>query len=85
MRIWKYQIAIAYQQQVLMPTGAKILDLQIQRGQPCLWVLCDENAPTELRNLAVYGTGHPVPDNPGEYIGTFQVDDMLVFHVFERE
>jgi hypothetical protein len=32
----------------------------------------------------VYGTGHPVVDEPRKYVGTFQMrGGLLVFHVFE--
>lgn len=84
MRIWKYDLPIADLLAVEMPKGARILDVQIQRGAVCLWVLCDEAAPKEPRHIAIYGTGNPIPDEPGEYIATFQMHDGdLVFHAFE--
>lgn len=68
-----------------MPTGAKILSVQVQRGQPCVWVLCNPEAKPATRKLRVYGTGHELPDNPGTFVGTFQLEDgQLVFHVFDE-
>lgn len=49
-----------------------------------LWVLVDPNAPEEPRSFSVYGTGHFMPDNPGTFIGTFQMlGGDLIFHLFE--
>ena len=85
MRIWKYQLNVIDEQQLFLPADAKILTVQTQRGTPCLWTLVnEENTAKELRKIAIYGTGNPLPDNPGEYIGTFQMHGGdLVFHVFE--
>ena len=34
--------------------------------------------------FVTYGTGHDVPDEPGQYVGTFFMNGgSLVFHVFE--
>ena len=88
MRIWKWQLNLTDEQTVMMPTGAKLLDVQMQGettgGACCLWAMCDENAPKEPRRIAIYGTGNLMPDEPGEYIATFQVHGgALVFHAFE--
>jgi hypothetical protein len=84
MRIWKFPLAVTDRQTVLLPTGSKLLDVQMQGGACCLWALCDEDAPKHLRTIAIYGTGNPVPDEPGEYIATFQMHGgALVFHAFE--
>ena len=85
MRIWKYQLNVIDEQQLFLPADAKILTVQTQRGTPCLWALVnEENTAKELRKIAIYGTGNPIPDDPGEYIATFQMHGGdLVFHVFE--
>jgi hypothetical protein len=84
MRIWKYQLAGIDKQTVMMPTGSKLLDVQMQKDACCLWVLCDEGEQLKERIIAIYGTGHPMPDDPGDYIATFQMmDGSLVFHAFE--
>jgi hypothetical protein len=84
MRIWKWKLKTTDLQTVFVPEGAKLLNIQVQRGEVCLWALCDEKAPEEARQIAIYGTGNPIPDELGEYIGTFQaLEGLLVFHVFE--
>lgn len=85
MRIWKYRLNIIDEQQLFLPVDAKILTVQTQHGTCYLWTLVnEENTAKELRKIAIYGTGNPLPDNPGEYIGTFQMrGGDLVFHVFE--
>ena len=85
MRIWKWELKIADQQFLPIPEGAKLLAVQMQDGMPQLWALVNEKAFIELRNFATYGTGNPVPDEPGEYVGTYQLrNGALVFHVFEK-
>lgn len=84
MRIWKWQIEVTDRQTVMMPAGAKLLDVQMQGGECCVWALCDQNAAKEPRHLAIYGTGNPMTDEPGEYVATFQMHGgALVFHAFE--
>ena len=83
MRIWKWVLLVTDAQTLMMPKGAKLLDVQVQDGICCLWALCDEEAKREERHFAIYGTGNPMPDNPGEYIATFQYRGSLVFHAFE--
>jgi hypothetical protein len=78
--VWKYPLEP--DAQVEMPKGAMILDVQTQAGTPTLWALVDPKAAKEIRRFRTYGTGHDVPDNPGKFIGTVQID-WLVFHVFE--
>lgn len=67
-----------------MPQGAKLLSVQVQRGEPMLWALIDESEPIVNRKIRSYGTGHTTPDDPGQFVGTFQMDDGLVFHVFDE-
>jgi hypothetical protein len=84
MRIWKWQIEVTDRQTVMMPKGAKLLDVQMQGGDCCVWALCDQNAKKEPRSLAIYGTGHTIPNEAGEYVATVQMlDGARVFHVFD--
>ena len=39
--------------------------------------------PTVDRRLLVSGTGHRLPLDSGQYVGTFQVGGSLVFHLFD--
>lgn len=72
----------------MMPEGARILSVGEQGGGMFVWAIVDsEQSPTVPRRLRVYGTGHPMPDEPGKFLGTIHVNDggsPLVFHVFEE-
>ena len=83
--IWKYPIHPAFECSVDLPRGAQFLDVQVQGvNQFCLWFLVDTEQPAEPRKFKVYGTGHELPVDPGEYLGTTQMaGGSLVFHAFE--
>lgn len=82
--IWKYEIFP--EATIEMPVGSKILDVQVQFDKPCIWVLVNSDVTVKKvkRRFICYGTGHSIPDYPGEFIGTFQLHGGgLVFHLFE--
>ncbi len=82
--IWKYPASPGGPWTQMMPAGAEVLSVQVQRSQVVMWVLVDANRPEEAREFTAYGTGHPMPDNPGKFIGTFQLaSGDLIFHLFE--
>ena len=87
MRIWKYPLEVTDRQRIDTPPGAKLLTVQIQGDKPCLWALVDERFPGDQRDtryIAIYGTGNPLPELPGNYIATFQMmHGAAVFHAFE--
>ena len=81
--IYKWTLTVGMTE-LQMPAGAKVLTAQMQGDQPQLWALVDPTQPKERRVFVIYGTGNSVPDNPGEYVATFQMDGgALVWHVFE--
>jgi hypothetical protein len=84
MVVYKYPIEINDEISLALPTGARILSIQEQRGTVCLWALVDESVETrEVRKLQIAGTGH-IRKDLGEYIATFQLHGgALVFHAFE--
>jgi hypothetical protein len=87
MRIWKWTMAVADLQTVEMPRGAQVLSVQMQGGAPQLWALVDEDARTEPRTFATYGTGNPMPEvfTHGRFVDTYQMHGgSLVFHVFDQ-
>lgn len=84
MIIWKYPLSSDDIQTIYMPEGARMLSVQLQHGTPQLWALCDECADKKQRRVAIYGTGCLIPNEPGRYIDTFQINSgELVFHVFD--
>ncbi len=82
--IWKYPTPIKDLVEHLMPQGAHVLCVQLQRGVPTMWAIVDPEAPQETRRFRWFGTGHPLPDQPNMcYIDTIQIEDgALVFHLF---
>jgi len=81
--IWKYELST--KTEIDIPKGVEILDVQSQHERPQLWVLVDPANDKEKRYFAIYGTGHKLPDNPGVYLGTFQIaNNNFIFHVFEQ-
>ena len=82
MEIWKFGINAATIS-IDMPKGAQPLCVQVQRDVPCIWAIVNPSAEMEKVKVEIYGTGHTMPENPGKYIGTFQVSGgVYVFHVF---
>jgi len=69
-----------------LPIGAKILTVQGQNEQVCIWAEVDTEADTEKVRFEVYGTGHEIKWDMGtdrEYLGTAQLKNgALVFHVY---
>ena len=83
--IWKYDVAITDTFALEMPAGAQLLDVQVQHeGGAQLWALVNPTQPTNMRVFRLVGTGHSVPDERLQYVGTFQLHGgALVFHLFE--
>lgn len=82
--VWKFPIPVDDAFELMMPEGARPLCVQTQRSQPCMWAFVDPAAPQKPRRFRMCGTGHPLPDDVGRYVGTFQgYNEALVFHVFE--
>ncbi len=83
--IWKYNLRVADDQIVEMPSGARMIAVQEQLGSIALWAWCDPDALPEARFIEIHGTGNRIPKQAGTlvHIGTTQVDGF-VWHVFER-
>jgi len=81
--IWKFTLAVTDMQVIEMPKGAEILAVDAQDDQPHIWAIVDPASPMEPRGVRVIGTGHPLPEEPGEHIGTFQLSGgRFVGHAF---
>lgn len=82
--IWKFPFPIEDEITLTMPEGARVLAVQMQGNTPCLWALVDPDAPTKPCRFRLFGTGHPVPEGLGNFIGTFQMmGGGLIWHLFE--
>lgn len=81
-RIWKFPLAITDVQSVAMPRGARILAVDEQHGALTLWAEVDPSQPKVTRIIHIIGTGNPMPEHLGDYLGT-AVIDPFVWHVYE--
>lgn len=86
LNIWKYPIPVQDEIQIEMPKGARVLTVQMQDEQPCVWALGNPVAEKEIRQFHMAGTGHPIEHAEKlTYIGTFQMKNgTLVLHLFEK-
>ena len=87
--IWKYALNPVDTQQLWLTEGAKILSVANQGGEMCLWVECNPEAPMKNNEdwiITLYGTGHPINENRGEFVGTcLRAGGSLVWHVYARK
>jgi len=71
--IWKYRLPGGPKVTIGMPRGAVVLTVQVQDGEPMLWVKVDPKGKPVKRFFRVFGTGHTISDDKLEYVGTFQM------------
>ena len=83
--VFKYKLQTTDSQQIEMPESSEVLCVQMQNGIPFIWAKVDTNNELKKRHFVIVGTGHPLPSNPLNYIGTYQLQyGGLVFHLFEH-
>lgn len=83
MTIWKYILSDHVGKEVYnIPRGYQPLTVQVQNGQPCLWVMVNPLAPKVRVTVETVGTGHNITDH-SRYVGSYQLDGGdFVGHVF---
>lgn len=73
--IWKYVLDVTDEQDIEVPQGSKLLSVQVQKGEVCLWVLVTNKTDTSCAKIIIHGTGHPIHYKTElEFLGTFQLD-----------
>jgi hypothetical protein len=80
-----YKFPVGPIMELVLPEDAEPLCVQLQNGEPQLWVLLDTDNPPDQRTFVTFGTGHEAKShNSGtlKYISTWQREG-LVFHTFE--
>jgi hypothetical protein len=82
--IYKYDFRITDRFEIKMPSGANIIHVKLQRGNPYLWAMVDTNRDLVSRFFAIFETGKPMEDNLKSYqhLGSFQ-QWPFVWHLFE--
>lgn len=79
--VWKYELPSA-DNQVSMPEGARVLDIQATRGVPTIYALVDPEAPRRTRMFTRVATGQAFDTAGLSYIATVRAG-VLVWHIFE--
>lgn len=83
--IFKYVLGIDANQTHRLPQGATILRVGMDTAEsPCFWAKVDTRNPLEEVYISVYGTGHPLPDNCGTYLGSLN-QGAFIWHVFQDQ
>lgn len=93
-QVWKFPLGIDDIAEVQMPVGAEVLYVDVQEDEntgvagdgtrPYIWARVDPNAPMETRRFRFAGTGHPLEENVGKHLRSFQMlGGKLVWHLFE--
>lgn len=81
--IWKVQLELTDKQIIELRSGYRILSVQVQNGQICLWYMF----PEQNRNIKdripiwIHGTGNPIEDSGNAFLGTVQLNNF-VWHIF---
>ncbi len=86
--VYKYRLKKIMEQDILLPSDAKILSVEEQRGDIVLYALVDYDAPAEItldrRRIYIYCTGSEVHNPLARFIGTVKLGGgEYMFHVFE--
>ena len=84
--IWKFLLPITPETArdgwtLSMPWDAHVVSCQTQGGVPALWAVVETTNPPTRRRFVFVGTGHELP--VGQFIGTVQECNGLVWHIFE--
>jgi hypothetical protein len=88
--IFRYRLDIADNPKVDLPAGAEVLSVGPPRDGADLldlWALVHGDSHirlTSAREFRIFGTGHPMPDDPGRFVGTVPTHEgRFIWHVFE--
>lgn len=84
--VWKWPIPAEARFSIEMPKDARLLHVDVQRMEACLWALVDPDAGTEMRHFQLVGTGHRevASADAHRHVGSVLLaDGALVFHLFE--
>lgn len=71
--------------EIMMPAGAKILNVDVVHERPRLYALVDTDAPSRMRLFSVYGNNRTLNEMPDDlsYVGTFHIYGETTWHLFE--
>ena len=81
-QIFKFPIALSAEPTIVNSPIVEILDVEFQGDNLCVWVEVDDG-PSEEFPFYIVGTGHPVPDEAVDHIGTVHRSGY-VWHVYTK-
>ena len=61
-RILKYPLEIADEQELFIPQNSKCVLLAVQTGKLCLWLEVQDDKPKYPHTIRLIGTGYPIED-----------------------
>lgn len=83
--IWKYELE-AVEEQTFDISGPVPLSVGVQGGRHgekiVMWSVVDTMLRSQTVRVVIRGTGHDAYVHDGRHLGTVQMSDGLVFHVF---
>lgn len=80
--IYKYPILRVQKQEIELPFNSQILSFGHQENDMFIWAIVNTAHSKKQEVFNLTGTGHELPD--GLYIGTVQLPNGLVFHLFQE-
>lgn len=82
--IYKYPFEVEDEFTLRLPRGAIFLSVQVQRNQPVMWFqVFDETTYFDDRQFEIIPTGVSGTFDRLMYLGTFQLFDAFVGHLYE--
>jgi hypothetical protein len=83
--IFKYQMPVLEDFEMLLPEGAEIIRVEDQGGMFWMWAVVNTNSPDETRVFKSFKTGAEMPDIEMSYVGfcAVHVQMELGLYIFE--
>lgn len=82
-KIFKYRIPVQERSSLQIPFGYRLLDIQVQDNNLCLWAIVDLDNILQEVKIIILGTGCDYPDDTQlQYLKTVQ-QGICVWHIFE--
>tara|TARA_R110000796_G_scaffold30122_14_gene80785 strand:- start:4191 stop:4529 length:339 start_codon:yes stop_codon:yes gene_type:complete len=87
-RIWKYQMPISEQFEMVLPKGAQILRTQGEGGYLWMWALVNTTEGDEVRYFHSFKAGGELPEDLSSftYVGmaSIYIQAELMLYIFEE-
>jgi hypothetical protein len=79
--IHKFPFAVRDQIEIEAPVGARVVHVENQGGEPCLWMEVQTDHAMGRHFFTIRDTGHEIPDNV-QHVATWK-DGPFVWHMFK--